>query len=217
MQSSLKVIIADDHPIVLLGLEQTLARIPFIKRVSKAHDGRQLIQMLHEDMPDLIVSDYSMPGADTPDGLILFRHIRRLAPQCKLIILTMLDNVAFIESMLKSGADGVMNKQDDLADLAEAIQSVMVGRQYLGRSVLHARALAGQMPDEETGGLRTLSQRELEVMRLYATGRCITEIAQQLNRSVKTISHQKKSAMEKLGARNDMELFQLARELHLIV
>lgn len=93
----------------------------------------------------------------------------------------------------------------------------MVGRQYLGRSVLHARALAGQMPDEETGGLRTLSQRELEVMRLYATGRCITEIAQQLNRSVKTISHQKKSAMEKLGARNDMELFQLARELHLIV
>ena len=212
----MRVLIADDHPLVLLGLEQALQRLSEIQLCGKAQCGRELLQLAQETSPDLIITDYYMPSADGTDGLMLIGQLARTVPDCKLIILTMLDNAAFIEGMLKAGAHGVMSKHDDFNRIAEAISTVMCDRQYLGRAILDARAAAGYLADSEAIKWSQLSMRELEVMRLYAAGLSMTEISGQLNRSIKTISHQKKSAMEKLGTRNDMEYFQIAQLYGLI-
>lgn len=217
MQKSIRVLIADDHPVVLLGLEQALLRQNDVTLCGQAQNGRALLQMAAQLEPDIIITDYYMPGIDSPDGLSLIGQLARLVPASRLIILTMLDNAAFVESMLKAGAHGIMSKHDNFACTADAISTVLVGRQYLGRTLLEARAVAGQATEGAPVDWSKLSLRELEVMRLYAAGLSITEISCQLNRSVKTISHQKKAAMEKLCTRNDMEFFQLARLYGLIV
>jgi two-component system capsular synthesis response regulator RcsB len=166
---------------------------------------------------DVLVTDLAMPGGQYGDGLQLIDYLRRNFPNLPIVVLTMLANPALLKRLRDLGVTSVVNKSDDLSHIALAVQHVGRRMRYMSPSVkavldgLRVNS-AGKRDDSK------LSRRELEVVRLFVSGMTIKEIAERLNRSIKTISTQKNAAMRKLGIDRDSELFQYAQSnglLHL--
>ena len=206
---TLRIILADDHPVVLLGVEMALGNTFSI--VARAHDADELIAHLHCTPCDLLISDYSMPYGRLPDGLALTGYLKRHFGQIPLIVMTMLRNPSLLQALLNAGVRGLFDKRSPLSELKQAVYTVARGRRYLcpafGR-ILDAQALPSSGIAEP---LVSLSQRELEVVRLFVQGLSGRQIAAQLNRSEKTISRQKRTAMDKLGLGHDGGLVEFAR------
>lgn len=118
----------------------------------------------------------------------------------------MAGNAAVLRAILATGVHGLLAKADALAELTAAVAAAARHRRYLGAAVRRVLEADGG------GSGRALSRREAEVLRLFVSGLTVTEIARRLNRSVKTVSHQKMGAMAKLGLRSDLELYAYARE-----
>jgi two-component system capsular synthesis response regulator RcsB len=149
-------------------------------------------------------------GSQAEDGLRLIKRVRRDWPEIRIVVLTSVSNVAILRSILSAGAMGLLNKVESMDQLAAAVKFAGVGRRYLSSSVVDALAVAGAENDLLGEGPR-LSPREIEVVRMFASGLSITEIAQFMKRDVRTISRQKRDAMSKLGVQNDPGLFAFAR------
>jgi two-component system capsular synthesis response regulator RcsB len=206
---TLRIILADDHPVVLLGAEMALGNTFSI--VAQAHNAEELIDHLHGTPCDLLISDYSMPYGRLPDGLALMGYLKRHFGQIPLIVMTMLRNPSLLQALLNAGAHGLFDKRSPLSELKQAAYTVAKGRRYLCpafASILGAQALPSSGTAEP---LVSLSERELEVVRLFVQGLSGRQIAAQLNRSEKTISRQKRTAMDKLGLGHDGGLVEFAR------
>jgi two-component system, NarL family, captular synthesis response regulator RcsB len=210
MGQRIKVIIADDHPVILFGATQALLKFPEIEVIGQARQSTELIQILQKSPCDVLVSDLAMPGGQYGDGMPLLGYIGRQFPSVRIVVLTMLENPALLKRLREVGVTAVINKSDDLSHIGLAIVQVMRGQEYIGPSV---RVALDSMGLSASGQQRdvVLSKRELEVVRLFVSGMTITEIAAQLKRSIKTISTQKNTAMRKLGIERDSELFQYAQ------
>ncbi|WP_027213662.1 response regulator [Burkholderia sp. WSM2232] len=210
MQDLVKVVIADDHPVILFGAEQALLKFPGIQVVARARQSTELIKMLQTTACDVLVTDLAMPGGQFGDGLPLIGYLRRNFSNLPIVVLTMLENAALLQRLRELGVTSVVNKSDDLSHIGLAVQHVSRHLEYLSPSVKASldalRMNAGGRSDEVM-----LSRRELEVVRLFVSGMTIKEISEQLNRSIKTISTQKNTAMRKLGIDRDSELFQYAQ------
>jgi two-component system, NarL family, captular synthesis response regulator RcsB len=190
MGQRIKVIIADDHPVILFGATQALLKFPEIEVIGQARQSTELIQLLQKSPCDVVVSDLAMPGGQYGDGMPLLGYIGRQFPTVRIVVLTMLENPALLKRLRKVGVTAVINKSDDLSHIGLAIVHVMRGQGYIGPSV---RLALDSMGLSASGQQRdvVLSKRELEVVRLFVSGMTITEIAAQLKRSIKTISTQK--------------------------
>ena len=210
MGQRIKVIIADDHPVILFGAAQALLKFPEIEVIGQARQSTELIQLLQKSSCDVVVSDLAMPGGQFGDGMPLLGYIGRQFPAVRIVVLTMLENPALLKRLREVGVTAVINKSDDLSHIGLAIVHVMRGQEYIGPSV---RLALDSMGLSASGQQRdvVLSKRELEVVRLFVSGMTITEIAAQLKRSIKTISTQKNTAMRMLGIERDSELFQYAQ------
>ncbi|SAL44179.1 LuxR family transcriptional regulator [Caballeronia sordidicola] len=210
MGQRIKVIIADDHPVILFGAAQALLKFPEIEVIGQARQSTELIQLLQKSPCDVVVSDLAMPGGQYGDGMPLLGYVGRQFPNVRIVVLTMLENPALLKRLREVGVTAVINKSDDLSHIGLAIVHVMRGQEYIGPSV---RIALDSMGLSASGQQRdvVLSKRELEVVRLFVSGMTITEIAAQLKRSIKTISTQKNTAMRKLGIERDSELFQYAQ------
>jgi two-component system capsular synthesis response regulator RcsB len=210
MLQSIRVILADDHPVILLGAEQAMLKFPSIEVVARARQSTELIKALQTTPCDVLVTDLAMPGGQYGDGLPLIGYLRRNFPDVKIVVLTMLENPALIRRLSELGVIAVVHKSDDLGHIALAVQHVSRGLEYMSPQVRVAleslRINSGGKGDEVI-----LSRRELEVVRLFVSGLTIKEISERLNRSIKTISTQKNTAMRKLGLERDSELFQYAQ------
>lgn len=206
----LRIILADDHPVVLSGIEMALSG-PAFSVVAKAHGVRELIEHL-ECMPcDLIISDYSMPDERFPDGLALMGYLKRHYRAYPLMVITMLRNPSILRALLNAGVDGLFDKRSPLNNLKPAVLDIVRGRRYTCPAftdILQARHLPA--PATAPASVN-LSDRELEVVRLFTQGLSGRMIAAQLNRSEKTISRQKRTAMDKLGLDHDRGLMEFAR------
>jgi two-component system capsular synthesis response regulator RcsB len=146
-----------------------------------------------------------------PDGLALMGYLKRHFGQIPLIVMTMLRNPSLLQALLNAGAHGLFDKRSPLSELKQAAYTVAKGRRYLCpafASILGAQALPSSGTAEP---LVSLSERELEVVRLFVQGLSGRQIAAQLNRSEKTISRQKRTAMDKLGLGHDGGLVEFAR------
>ncbi|HEY9131726.1 MAG TPA: response regulator transcription factor [Dyella sp.] len=210
----MRVIISDDHPLVLAGLKVALREYGNrIDVVGEAKDGAELLRKLASTPCDLLITDFSMsPDGTTDDGLILIGRVRELYPQLPILVLTMLSNPALVQSMLAAGVRGVVDKMAMTKELMLAIDRVAIGRMFLSERM--RRQIEGlQLPSDEQP---TVSPREAEVIRLLAQGLTVSEIARRTERSVKTVSQQKRDAMRKLGLDNDRQLFDYARTAGLI-
>ncbi|CAD6545190.1 Transcriptional regulatory protein RcsB [Paraburkholderia kirstenboschensis] len=210
MQDVVKVVIADDHPVILFGAEQALLKFPGMQVVARARQSTELIKVLQTVECDVLVTDLAMPGGQFGDGLPLIGYLRRNFAKVPIVVLTMLENAALLQRLRELGVTSVVNKSDDLSHIGLAVQHVARNLEYMSPSVKASldalRMNAGGKSDEVM-----LSRRELEVVRLFVSGMTIKEISEQLNRSIKTISTQKNTAMRKLGIDRDSELFQYAQ------
>jgi two-component system capsular synthesis response regulator RcsB len=206
---ALRIILADDHPVVLMGAEMALGTAFSI--VAQARDADELINLLEKTPCDLLITDYSMPYGRFPDGLKLMGYLKRHFNRVPLVVMTMLRNPSLLQALLNHGVSGLFDKRSSLNELRQAVYTVTKKRRYLSPSfanILNAQSLP--LSDTEAP-LVSLSERELEVVRLFVQGLSGRQIAAQLNRSEKTISRQKRTAMDKLGLGHDGGLVEFAQ------
>ena len=190
------VLIADDHPVCLLGLRTLLnTRRDYYQIVHEAKNSDEVLRKLSSQPVDIIITDLCMPGTIIPDGLRMVKKLVREYPKSFIIVVTMITNPS-VHKILKNCGVKVLSKSDMLTDLLKILShsSRTMNRRSLGA----------------TGLTNLLTPREIEVVRLLMNGMTISNISDYLNRTKQTISAQKKSAMFKLGASNDFELFQCA-------
>ncbi|KEY60398.1 response regulator transcription factor RcsB [Serratia sp. DD3] len=200
--NNLNVIIADDHPIVLFGIRKSLEQIEWVNVVGEFEDSTSLINNLSKLNANVLITDLSMPGDKYGDGITLIKYIKRHYPHLSIIVLTMNNNPAILGAVMDLDIEGIVLKQGAPTDLPQALAALQKGLKFTPESVtrLLEKINATGYSDKR------LSPKESEVLRLFAEGLLVTEIAKKLNRSIKTISSQKKSAMTKLGVDNDIAL-----------
>lgn len=199
-----RIVLADDHPIVANGVRQLLEQSGYeVVAIATSPDG--LVSTLGRTPCDVLVTDFSMPGSGTPDGLALLDTLRKRWPDLPILVLTQIRSPAVLRSIIEAGASALVNKSDAPAELTLAINAVLLGCGYVG-------AAARRRMEASPRTREALSPRESEVLRLYASGLSVKEISELLARSAKTISNQKMAAMEKLGITSDLEIFGYASE-----
>ncbi|RUL75226.1 response regulator transcription factor [Dyella choica] len=213
-----RIVIADDHPVVMLGIRALLKERSGMQVVGEASNGGELLAVLASEPCDLLITDFSMPYEDgSGDGLPLLRRVRREHPRLPIIVLTMVHNAALTRGMLAAEVNGLVAKVAMTKELQLAIGAVMNGRTYICESMReHVIDWSAQERPEGAADPVVLSQREAEVVRLYSQGLSVTQIAEQLHRSVKTVSQQKNDAMRKLGITSNTQLFEYARTYGLL-
>ena len=211
---NIRVILADDHPFVLLGIRLALGSSAGITVVGEASSPGSLLDLLTSTPCDVLVTDLAMPepGTRTDDGVQLVRRVRRDWPALGVVVLTSLTNGAILRSIVMDGAISIVNKAESMDEVAAAVHLSARGGTHLGQSVTDALAEAGL---GATGAVR-LTRRETEVVLMLASGLSIREVSRRLERDVRTVSRQKRDAMAKLGVHNDPGLFALAYALGLL-
>ena len=205
----LRIILADDHPVVRSGVRMLLENSGTAV-VAEAGTPEELFAALARVPADLVLTDFSMPGGAAADGLSMLGRLQRRWPDIPVIVLTMAGNANVLQTIIDTGVRGLLNKSDTLTELALAVNAVAHRRTFLG-SGIRRLLVAVDAGGEGTRG-NPLSRRETEVLRLFSSGLTVSEIARRLERSVKTISRQKMDAMAKLGLRSDLEIYAYARE-----
>lgn len=204
----INVIIADDHLVVAEGVKAILSAEADIQVVAIALTISDLISCLKAHPCDVLVCDYSFESDTEPDGLSLFKRLKRQFPDVAVIVLTAHQDItSFVRRVMDVGVTGFLRKSsEDIARLPTIIRNVLAGGKFMDAAT-SAEML--QNTDQTATSLEALSERELEVFRLFGRGMSVTEIAVHTNRSVKTISTQKLRAMHKLGVRSDADLFRI--------
>jgi len=201
----IKAVIADDHPVVLVGLREMIQRDTRFELVGEAVSSSQLIKLLVSNQLDLVITDFNMPGDDLyGDGLQLIEYIIEQFPAVKILVLTMVSNQLIISRLLEMGVAGVIAKNHIHEEIGKALNALANDRPYVAPSVQPMSVLANAKVIDER--FSNLSPREVEVLRRFVTGSSVSEIARLLNRSVKTVSTQKISAMHKLEVLTDHAL-----------
>lgn len=200
---ALKVVIADDHPIVLLGMSHMIQRDTRFTLVGEAVSSSQLIALLHQHQPEIVITDFNMPGDEVyGDGLKMIEYIIRHFPAMQILVLTMLSN-SLIASRLEALGVDVIQKNHMQEEIGQALSSLSKRRSYQPPT---SPAPEADNPPQADTLFASLSPRELEVVRLLVAGMSVTDIARQLSRSKKTVSTQKIAAMRKLGVDSDIAL-----------
>jgi two-component system, NarL family, captular synthesis response regulator RcsB len=199
----LRVVLADDHPFVLLGVRSALSAHQDILIVGEAANPASLIHLLQTVPCDVVVTDLTMPettGA-VEDGVSLVRRIRAGWPAVHVIVLTGLTNTAILRAVISDHAVSMLSKAESLDELVAAVRCARAGRGFVSRSVMAALA---ETVDESTDALttRTLSPNEAEVIGMLVQGQPVSEIAHLLGKDVRDITRLKHLAMSKLGVRS---------------
>ena len=201
----LKVVIADDHPVVLLGLREVIQRDERFILAGEALSSSQLVEQLALHQPALVITDFNMPGDETyGDGLQLIEYLNEQFPAVKILVLTMVSNQLIISRLLEMGVAGVIAKSHIREEIGKALNALANDRTYNAPAVPATSVLSNVKVIDER--FSTLSPREVEVLRLVVAGSSVGDIARQLERSVKTVSTQKVSAMRKLEVQSDHAL-----------
>lgn len=208
----IRLLVADDHPVVRAGLRTLLGAQPDMEIVGEAEDGETAIARAIELAPDIVVMDITMGDVS---GIRATREIRQQLPQVKVLVLTMHDNEEYLRQMLEAGATGYVLKQAVDSELSVAIRAVQRGEVYLYSSFtkVFLGDLAGsdEGPEERSrDSYDLLSQREREVLRQVALGYTNQQIADQLFLSVKTVETYRERVMTKLDLKSRAALVRYA-------
>lgn len=200
----IRVVLADDHPVVLAGVKALLQDTSDITVIGEANTGNEALVIISELQPDVAVLDISMPDIG---GLELARHLAQACPSVKVLALTVHEDRAYLQSLLKSGARGYLLKRSAADELPRALRAIANNGTYLdpaiadkALSITSTKAGDDQHPTEE------LSPRETEVLQFTAQGFSNKEIAGRLDVSVKTVETYKSRACEKLSLRTRAEI-----------
>lgn len=200
-----RVVYADDHRMVAEGIERLLAGTCELVAISQ--DGPGLLDLVHSEKPDLILSDVNMPGGS---GLDVLKTLRAEGDNTPFVFLTMHAEPALAATAMRAGANGYVLKVSAGEELLTALRHVFAGSTYvtpsLGTQVLHAKTL----------GLQELTPKQLEVLRLVGAGLRSRQIAERLGLSVRTVEAHKYSIMQILDVHSTLELVRRAEDLGLL-
>ena len=208
----IRIVIADDHTIVREGLKQVLSAAPDLEIVGEAQNGHEVLQRVRGQDFDVLLLDMSMPGKS---GIELIKLVRAEKPKLRIMVLSMHQEPQYAVRAIKAGASGYLTKEGASAQLVSAIRKVAGGGAFITDAVAEQLAL-GAMP--QTGGPphHLLSDREFQVLGLLVAGKTVSEIAEQLNLSAKTVSTHKARIMQKMNMSNPTELIRYAIQHGLI-
>jgi DNA-binding NarL/FixJ family response regulator len=197
LSTPLRIILADDHPIVRAGIRAELERIPDLQIVAEASDGREAIELIKIHQPNIVFMDISMKGLN---GLEATARITKEFPQTRVIILSMHQNEEYFWQALKSGASGYLLKKAATGELADAVSRVAGGEIYLTREISNrlVKRLPAQQIAHQKSPLDTLTGRQREILQLIAEGQTTKAIALILKVSPKTIEYHRARLMERL-------------------
>ncbi|WGS46075.1 response regulator transcription factor [Burkholderia sp. JSH-S8] len=212
----INLVLADDHPALLAGIQHELAGIPTLNLIGTARNSTGLVDLLSRERCDILVTDYAMPGGEYGDGMQLLSFLRRRYPAVKIIVFTAMNNPALAQEMGRCGVSSVLNKVDEVGHLISAIHAVNMGATYFPAGSTSRTAAPSPDDTKPSRASSALTKREAEVLRLYIAGKTINEIADQLHRTKQTISAQKMNGMRKLGVDRDALLFRYAHEIGLV-
>jgi two-component system, NarL family, invasion response regulator UvrY len=202
----LRVLIADDHPIVRKGIRQILEETRNIQSVEEAATGQEVLDKVKKGKFDIILLDISMPGMS---GLDTLEELKKLRPSLPVLILSMYPEEEYAVRALKAGASGYLTKKSAPDELATAIRKIYRGERYISPTL--ADLLAANLMDEIERPLHeSLSNREFQVMRMIVAGKALKEIAGEMSLSPKTISTFRSRILEKLHMTSNAELIQYA-------
>ncbi len=205
-EEKIRLFLADDHQILVDGITALVAKDTGIRIIGSCNDGLQLLSRLEVDKPDVLVLDISLPGVN---GLDLCRLVKAKMPEVMIVMLTMHSNTRCITAALENGATGYLIKETASSQFCEAIHAVFNGEVYLGNGVptsVLAEINLQQPPDP----VEKLTDRERQVLRLFAEGKSDQQIAEGLQISSDTVAADHKSLMQKLDIQDQSELVQYA-------
>jgi len=208
----IRVVIADDHTIVREGLRQLLQASVDFDVVSEARDGHEVMQRVRELDFDVLLLDMSMPGKS---GMELIKQVKSERPKLRILVLSMHQEHQYAVRAIKAGASGYLTKESASSQLAAAIRKVACGGAFISAEVAEQLALSA-MPQAEGLPHTALSDREYQVFRLLVSGKTVSDIGEQLNLSVKTVSTHKARLLQKMGVANQTELVHYAIRHRLI-
>jgi len=201
-----KVLIVDDHELVRTGIRRLLDDFDDIDVLGEADSGELAIKMVRELRPQVVLMDVNMPGIG---GLEATRKLIQIAPETKVIVVTIHLDEPFPTRLLEAGASGYLTKGCAVTEIVEAIRQVSRGKRFIGSDVAQQLALT-MLPGNDKSPFDALSQRELQVMLMVTQGQKIQEIADKLCLSPKTVSTYRYRLFEKLDVKSDVELTHLA-------
>jgi DNA-binding NarL/FixJ family response regulator len=203
---TIRVLIADDHALMREGLRRILATDPAFTVVGEAKDGHETLAAVRAGGLDVLLLDLSMPGRS---GIELVRQVKVERPQLKVLVLSMHDEQQFADRAIRAGASGYLTKDSAATQLVAALHKIADGGLFITPAMAEALAKRLQGPAEELPH-RRLSDREHEVFLRLAAGESLTEIAQRLHLSVKTVSTHKTHVFEKMSLGSLAELVRYA-------
>lgn len=201
-----RIVIADDHTIMREGLKRILHGVEDIEVTAEASDGFEVLTLVRRGGFDLLLMDMSMPGRS---GVDLIRQIKDEAPKLLILVLTMYEEEQYAVRAIRAGATGYITKDTAGTQLVSAIRRVAAGRPYISMEVAEQLAI-DVMPAREEQPHKALSDREFEVFNMLVMGKSITEIADALHLSVKTVSTHKTRILQKMSSTSLAELVQYA-------
>jgi two-component system, NarL family, nitrate/nitrite response regulator NarL len=195
MKNCIRILLADDHPLVRRGICACLARYQGLEIVGEAADGREALHKIRELLPDLVLLDLDMPHLS---GLAVAESLRKELPRVKVLILSMYQHPEYVARILQSGAHGYVLKESPVEELVKAIETVHSGETFFSPEI--ARVALNQFISGEGEGpdLRALTPREREVLIHIAEGCSNKEIAQNLTVGVRTVETHRERIMRKL-------------------
>ena len=214
----IKVIVADDHQLVIDGIRSLLSTVDNIDVIGEALDGRELLKLLETHSPDLILMDINMPNMD---GMKATEKIREQYGDIKVLVLSTYDDVRLVREILKLGARGYILKSSSKDEMINAIQTLHQGGNYFSRE-LSDKMMRSMMQDGSLDNSRepllpvSLTRRETEVLRLIAMEYTGNEISEQLHISINTVETHRKNLLRKLKAKNTAGLVRYAMKHDLI-
>jgi DNA-binding NarL/FixJ family response regulator len=204
----LRILLVDDHPIVLAGIKALVTADARVGVVGEAQDGRTALRLANELAPDIVVLDISLPDLN---GVKVAETLRTDCPACKILALTVHEDRGYLRQLLEVGIRGYLLKRSATAELGRAITAIAAGGVYLDPAIAGmAVGLTAPLVSERAASSVELSQREIEVLKLASSGHSNKSAAALLGIGVKSAETYKARAMEKLGLRSRVELVRFA-------
>lgn len=203
-----KIIIADDHQMVLEGLELIIGGVEGVEVISTVMDGKMLLAQVDYFKPDMVVLDINMPNVN---GIEATRILKSDFPRTKILVVSMHNEEGIIRQVVKAGADGYVLKNTGKVELTEAVTSILKGRKYFSEALQIENLESNDIPVVE------FSDREMEVLKHINLGLNPDEIAEKMFISKFTVYSHKKNMMTKTNSKSTVELLHYAREYGILM
>jgi two-component system, NarL family, invasion response regulator UvrY len=196
------VLIADDHALIRNGLKQLLADDRSIRTVGESRSGRETIDKLQEQRWDLLILDINMPDRS---GIDILRQVRATHPHTRVLVLSGFPEKQYAVNVLRAGASGYLNKEMAPEELLAAVHNVLMGRRYVSPAL--AELLVNGLDEDQDKPMHArLSEREFQIFRKLAAGQAVSDIANELCISVKTVSTYRSRVLDKMSFNSNADL-----------